>query len=229
MNFTFGIVTGGGNDNNVNTIVSSIESLKIPSYEILIVGNSKINRQNCKVIEFNENIKKGWITRKKNIITENASFENIVYLHDYISFDENWYSEFLKFGNDFKVCTNKILNINGKRFRDWTLWPECLSKEFNFLKKSREFVIPYDIKHLSKYMYISGAYWIAKKEVMLEFPLNEKLVWGQGEDVDWSNRIKEKYEFSVNENSIVKLLKNKKNSFLELKGDDKIELLKKIK
>ena len=228
MNFTFGIVTDGDNDDNIDIIISSIENLKIPHYEIIIVGNSNINKKNCKVIRFNENIKNKWITRKKNIITENANFENIVYSHDYIRYDENWYSEFLKFGEDFKICTNKILNKDGNRFRDWTLWPDSLTDEFNFLN-SREYIIPYEIKHLSKYMYISGSYWIAKKQIMNEFPLNENLIWGESEDVEWSNRVKRKYNFSINEYSIVHFLKNKKVSFVEVQSEEKINLLKNIK
>jgi hypothetical protein len=228
MNFTFGIVTDGDNDDNIDIIISSIENLKIPHYEIIIVGNSNINKKNCKVIRFNENIKNKWITRKKNIITENANFENIVYSHDYIRYDENWYSEFLKFGEDFKICTNKILNKDGNRFRDWTLWPDSLTDEFNFLN-SREYIIPYEIKHLSKYMYISGSYWIAKKQIMNEFSLNENLIWGESEDVEWSNRVKQKYNFSINEYSIVHFLKNKKVSFVEVQNEEKINLLKKIK
>jgi len=228
MNFTFGIVTDGDNDDNIGIIISSIENLKIPHYEIIIVGNSNINKKNCKVIRFNENIKNKWITRKKNIITENANFENIVYSHDYIRYDENWYSEFLKFGEDFKICTNKILNKDGNRFRDWTLWPDSLTDEFNFLN-SREYIIPYEIKHLSKYMYISGSYWIAKKQIMNEFPLNENLIWGESEDVEWSNRVKQKYNFSINEYSIVHFLKNKKVSFVEVQSEEKINLLKNIK
>ena len=228
MNFTFGIVTDGDNDDNIDIIISSIETLKIQNYEIIIVGNSNINKKNCKVIRFNENIKNKWITRKKNIITENANFENIVYSHDYIRYDENWYSEFLKFGEDFKICTNKILNKDGNRFRDWTLWPDSLTDEFNFLN-SREYIIPYEIKHLSKYMYISGSYWIAKKQIMNEFPLNENLIWGESEDVEWSNRVKRKYNFSINEYSIVHFLKNKKVSFVEVQSEEKINLLKNIK
>ena len=55
-------------------------------------------------------------------------------------------------------------------------------------------------------MYISGTYWIAKKRVMEEFPLNENLFWGQGEDVEWSKSVTKKYNFSINPNSIVKLM-----------------------
>ena len=112
MNFTFGIVTSGTNDIFINQIIDSIQLMNIPNYEIIIVGNSLVKRKNVRIINFDELIKTGWITKKKNIITTEAAFDNIVYMHDYIVFDINWYNEFLKFG-DFKICMNQILNFDG--------------------------------------------------------------------------------------------------------------------
>jgi hypothetical protein len=74
-------------------------------------------------------------------------------------------------------------------------------------------------------MYISGAYWIAKRDVMLEFPLNESLSWGEGEDVVWSKQVRLKYDFNMNQNSSVRIMKpNKDRVFLET-SDDKINVL----
>ena len=190
MDFTFGIITGGNNDDMLNEIISTIENENIPNYEIIIVGSSKISKPNVRVIQFNESVKSMWITAKKNLITRESKYENIVYFHDYIKLNEGWYEGQLKAGNDFKVRMDKIINLNGERFRDWCIWPHNDNKMDGFIE--RECLIPYDIIHLSKYMYISGAYWVAKKDVMLEFPLDENLIWGQGEDVLWSKQIREK-------------------------------------
>lgn len=208
MNFTFGITTDGSKDNFIEKIIDSIEVMKIPFYEILIVGNSKVKRHNTTVFDFDETIKPLWITKKKNIITREAKFENVVYLHDYIYFDEKWYEGFLKF-NDFKVCMNKILNLDGTRYIDWVLWFgdsqwPCKIENLGF-----NCLLPYEVENLSEHMYVPGFYWIAKKEVMINFPLNEDLCWGQGEDVEWSFRIREVYDFSINRNSTVKLMKQK--------------------
>ena len=78
---------------------------------------------------------------------------------------------------------------------------------------NRECLIPYDMTHLSKYQYISGTYWVAKKDIMLQFPLDENLCWGQGEDVLWSKQVREKYHFSMNPYSTVKSLKFKDPAF----------------
>lgn len=223
MNFSFGIITGGNNDIMLSEIIISIEQQNISNYEIIIVGNSSIDKPNTRVIQFNENSKPMWITAKKNLITKEAKYENIVYFHDYIKLNEGWYDGQLKSGNDFKIRMDKIINMNGERFRDWCIWPHNGNNMDNFI--GRECLIPYDITHLSKYMYISGAYWIAKKEVMLEYPLDENLIWGQGEDVLWSKQVREKYEFSMNPFSSVNIIKpNKDRVFIET-SNNKIEIL----
>ena len=221
MDFSFGIITNGDNDNYINQIIDSIEVQNIPNYEIIIVGATKVSRVNTTTIPFDESVKAMWITKKKNLITLNAKYENLVFLHDYISLTEGWYEGFLSFGDDFKVCMTKIINIDGTRFRDWTLMPRL----FQHRLPNREYLLPYTMTHLSKYMYISGAYWVAKKNIMLEEPLNESLVWGQAEDSEWSSRISNKYNFSINTKSTVKVIKpNKPAVFIEC-SDSSLELL----
>lgn len=212
MNFTFGIITTSGKELFVDSIINDICSLKIKNYEIIIVGGEKRHNSNIiKHINFDESIKNAWITRKKNIITYNANYENIVYLHDYVSFSEDWYDGFLKFGNNFDICMNKIINLDKTRYRDWCIWLEDAKKYV----KENNYLIPYHLKSLSKMMYISGCYWVAKKNLMQNFPLNEKLSWGQGEDVEWSIRVRKHYNFSFNDNSTVYLLKYKDRIFNE--------------
>jgi hypothetical protein len=227
MNFSFGIVTLNGV--YLDKIIDSIELLNIPNYEIIIIGNVVTNRNNTKIINFDESIKSSWITKKKNLITKNAQYNNIVYLHDYFVFDKEWYSEFLNFGDDFHICMNQIINLNGDRYRDWCIWPGSSEYPSEIILKNREYIIPYDITHLSKYMYISGGYWVAKKHVMLEFPLNENLIWGQSEDVEWSFRVRQKFNFSINDKSIVRLLKQNKRSFNIMTDNEQINFLKNYK
>ncbi len=124
MKFTFGIITNYGEylDLVINSIIQQIPE---ENYEIIIVGNCSFNtiHKNIKQIDFDESIKPAWITKKKNLITENASFENIVYIHDYIILEKNWYSEFVKFGDNWNVCINPIKNLDNTRFRDLVLYP----------------------------------------------------------------------------------------------------------
>ena len=40
--------------------------------------------------------------QEKNLITPNATYENIVFMHDYLILDEKWYEGYLDFGH-FKL------------------------------------------------------------------------------------------------------------------------------
>ena len=124
MNFTFGIITGGtfnhreslsenGISNRIQDIISSIEAQNIPQYEIIIVGgnNDYQKFKNVNHISFDETHKEKWITKKKNLITQNATYDNLVIMHDYIKLELGWYEGFLKFGNDWDVCMNIVNNI----------------------------------------------------------------------------------------------------------------------
>jgi hypothetical protein len=228
MDFTFGIITGG-NDGMINKIIDSIEKQEIPNYEVIIVGVSNIVRDNVTVVPFDETVKAKWITKKKNIITTTAKYDNIVYLHDYIKFGVNWYEGQLKAGENYKVRMDKILTKEGNRFRDWCLWVRNNNEMDAIVFNNRECIIPYDMSHLSKYMYISGSYWIAKKDVMLEFPLDEKLTWGEGEDVEWSKMVRNKYEFNMNPHSTVHLMKGNKNIAFKIASAITIDKLNKLK
>lgn len=235
--FTFGIITYA--DNGVNELlkasVESIRSLKIPQYEIIIIGNQSVldkhpdfQHSDIKLINFNENRREKWITKKKNIITDNAKFQNIVYQHDYLIYDENWYEGFKQFGDNFNICITKVTNPKANReadlphqfvqtatgsenrFRDLVLDMWDLERKLAGLGIDiTSCVIPYEAYHmrLSKFMYINGTYWVAKKNFMNKYRLNESLAWGEGEDVEWSRKVRRVTEFSFNPHSIVKLNK----------------------
>jgi hypothetical protein len=210
MDFTFGIITTKtGND--LTDIIKSIYKQNIDNYEIIIVGGNDIHFDKVKHIPFNETVKHGWITKKKNIITENSKFENIVFLHDYLILDDNWYNGQILSGNEFNIRVDIILNKDGSRFRDWCLWPDNTTKYgYSTEEIIKEYaLLPYEVKNLNRFQYISGCYWIAKKHVMVKHPLNESLSWGESEDVEWSKRVREMYEISININSKVLLKKQK--------------------
>jgi len=210
MNFTFGIITAPGSRDSLQRVLASIEAENIhdDAYEVIVVGGDQDYENGpLRLISFDETKKKAWITRKKNIITEQARFENIVYMHDYVTLQKDWYRNFEEiFGGCFDVCMTPILNADGTRFRDWTLWPHDITPDGS---PNLQSLLPYDVSDLSKFMYISGAYWIAKRRVMQEFPLDESLSWGESEDVKWSKQVREKYNFKLNPHSSVKLLKQK--------------------
>jgi len=229
----------------IHKIIDDIENLKISNYEILISGLDVIDRKNTKIVKYygkHENLPSlnslgfvgdfceegGWhpghITAKKNEMAKCAKYENIVFSHDYYTYNQDWYDGYLRCGDNFKVCCNKVMTLKNERYMDWMIWP-FNGSELDYIvsggiesgHQDRECLIPYDITHLSKYMYVQGSYWVAKKEIMLKFPLDENKTWGMGEDVEWSMRYRS-YPgnvFSINQRSTCTLLKEKKSVFKE--------------
>lgn len=199
----------------VNQQIASIvnqKELVSHNYQIVLIGPSsntidvilKENRDlgvDICFISFDDSAENGWITKKKNISTYMAKYDNLVMMHDYVALCENWYSNFVLFGDKWEVCMTPIRSFDGRRFRDWITfkevwgWPEFLN---------------YNIFDQTKNMYISGTYWCAKKSYMLKNPLNENLRWGQGEDLEWSHRCRMTWDYKMNVASVVKLLKEKR-------------------
>ena len=189
MDVTFGIITAGDADDRINRIIDSIEYLEIPKYEVLIIGNAKVKRVNTRVIEFTEMLNgQGWITKKKNLIIYEANYEVIVFMHDYFIFCTDWFTH-LKNSKSFDVAMSAITGPNGERYRDWVIWPHN-ENVLDLLVVGHRCLIPYDIDYLTEFMYISGAFWISTKRFMSENLLNESLMAGDGEDVEWSLRIR---------------------------------------
>ena len=138
-----------------------------------------------------------WITRKKNILVKESKYENIVLMHDYHIFDQNWYRSFKKFGTDWDICSCPQYLITGARNpMDWSLWDKP--------GHGRAWSLDYDDWTQTQYMYISGGFFIVKKYVMIKESLDESFGWNEGEDVEWSMRVRDKYIMKCNKNAIVR-------------------------
>jgi hypothetical protein len=169
MNFTFGIITAGDLnprevasakeiESRIKQIIKSIEANKIPTYEIIIVGGRNVygDSKNVKHIPFFQEAQ-NLISIKKNIITNNANFENIVYMHDYYAFDANWFLNMKSLDQQFDLMMNKILDNRGNHYHDWTLDDEC---SVFFRRRPYQIFLPYYKSDATLYQYISGGFWI---------------------------------------------------------------------
>ena len=188
---SFTISTDGKSDDRINLCIDSIENLKIPNYEIIIVGGleTSIKRKNVFHLPFYEQTKTGtpWMSKKKNLSAWVSHFENLVMMNDYYKFDENWYEEFIKFGDNWDVQIQQqfiLPELGGYRYNGWRVdhipgYPEI---PYNM-------AVPWDIDQLLPYMAITGAFWVIKRNKMLAYPYDENLYYGQCDDIEWSSRI----------------------------------------
>lgn len=213
MNFSFCIITDGSTvaKERIKLSISTIESLNIPNYEILCIGGQDtfedIKNINFKKLIFDESIKPAWITKKKNDIAKIAKYENLVIFHDYFIFETNWYNSYLNLEKNnilWDISCNPIIMIDNRRdYTDWITWDDPVYGK----QKS----INYHNWTMTKNQYISGGYFLVKKQFMLENPLNEELVANQEEDVEWSLRVREKAKIICNPYAFVKHTKWHRN------------------
>ena len=217
---SFVIVTSGTNDTAVKQLVDSIEVLNIPDYEIIIVGGltTTISQQHTIHVPFDESQQsRPWLTRKKNLGSQVSKYDINVVMHDYHAFDPNWYDEFEKFGTDWDICIHSTFTVQSqgtKRANGWRIGNVPGYPEIPW-----GLTIPWDIDCFVPYMAIQGAYWVCKRSVMIETPLNESLLWGQEDDIEWSSRVvpcwlgqktdQIGYKIVSNSNCVVRLTKEK--------------------
>lgn len=204
--WTFAIATNGVSNLYLhNEIVMSIRNtiLNLGRYEIIFcTENDHFKRyyETDTKTFYIENQKSNWITKKKNAMTQGAMCENICFMHDYIKLDEHWYNSYEQFGYDWDVCTNKVIKMDGSRYWDWA------SLDHPNYGHS---LIPYEEQSIKANMYVSGAFFCAKRSFMLNHLFNEDLLWGQSEDVEWSLRCRNHWNLKFNNNGIARILKHK--------------------
>lgn len=205
--WSFGIAAGS----DLSMLSSVIESIRnemrgLENYEILIVGDPNrichFAANDIKLVGFDETIKPGWITKKKNLIAQHSRFDKISMHHDYVSLMSGWYQNFEKFGDDWDVSMTRVENGDGSRFRDWVSW-------YNDHSEDRIQYLRYDDHSQTNKMYVSGSYFCVKKSFMLAHPFDENLTWGQGEDVEWSKSIRDSWNYRMNFCSRARTLKMK--------------------
>jgi len=210
MDWTFGIITHSDTSHHLPGVLASIDEMRIPEnkYEIVVIGGNPIEHLNLYHIPFDESIKSNWITRKKNMVAENACFDNMVIIHDYVGFKPSWYENFVEFGDNWDVCMNRILNTDGRRFRDWVSWEATDHNPCNWVAPS---FIPYANHSRTKKMYVSGSYLCVKRSFLCENRFDESYSWGQTEDGEWSCRVRNFWNYRCNPKSVVQFLKHKQH------------------
>lgn len=243
MNISFGICIGPNYENAIlQNLLTSIITQKWQNndYEIIIVGNireTNILPEKTHVVPFDENLRKGWITKKKNIIAKKAKFDILCVVHDYYLFCEDWYQNLIKYTTInpyWEILSNKITRKEGDRHSDWLVnqkYMDLLLDKYPHIGIKLMSVaptenngprwvcgLPYDERELSHIQYISGGYILAKTDIYLNTPFDERYAWGEApEDIIWSEAvIKKGHRFYFNPYSSMTLQKKGKWKLYEM-------------
>jgi hypothetical protein len=178
-------------------MVASIDALHIPHYEIILLGPSYEFPHILSTGHVRQRGTMEWLPGKKNLISMLANFNVICYAHDYFMFDGEWYNEYVKYGTEWDVCSNPQFLIDGNRHpTDWVTWDHP--------KYGRYYSLDYYDVMQTKYQYISGGYFLVKRDFMRDHPMNESMLPGSPEDVEWSLRIRDIADIKCNPNALVR-------------------------
>lgn len=190
--WTFWIITNGTRNDWIADLVGSIENLNVPHFEIIICGkyDQPVTDERFKYIPFNKRSREWWITKKKNLIIETASYQNIIIVHDRYIFDSGWFDGMKKWGNNFEFlsCAQKI------QWTSETFWGRAQvfywrSKTLSdFRKNSCYALAEVDDRDDHESIFLGGWILIMKKNIWIL--LNEVLFWNQAEDVALTSELR---------------------------------------
>lgn len=201
------IVTSGRSNAELSDCLKSIflEFQSVP-YEVLIVGPRRElagfrSNPTVRIVPYwSFDFLPGMIGHKKNIGASRATFDKLIICHDYIKFLGGFVAGVESFGDDFSILMTKVSFQDGRRARDWLAWD---------LPGVGPGLLPYDVLSCSRYMYVSGTYFIAKRSFFLKNGFDPFLRWGEGEDVEWSVRVRKYIVFKLCTNAEVQYLREK--------------------
>jgi len=193
-----------------------------------------------KRLDFDESQKKGWITRKKNLLVQAATHENVLLIHDYYLLSPTFLKVFENVEPDFDILQPRILTQEDKRHSDWIIdqkyldaimTQEIAQQHVNIAPDDNgpRWVcgVPYDETGLNHLLYISGGLALGKKEIFLEVPMPETHCWGDAEDLEWSHELhRAEVRFKMNPDLLVKCGKPHKWNVRQMPPST-VELLKK--
>ncbi|MHA6129397.1 DUF7024 domain-containing protein [Pseudomonas fluorescens group sp. PF-1] len=185
--FEFALITNGLRPAQVRSFVDSVANIRgidNITWSIAICGPAEFRYQTEAlsnriryIVEPSQHTAKGWITRKKNLIVETSSSENLLVAHDRYEIPENFLDAMFEYGPDFSVLVPAQIDQEGKRFPDWVSigsqwsWAPCGMLDYGDYNPN---------------IYINGGVIISKKNVLIDTPWNDLLFWNQGEDVELS-------------------------------------------
>lgn len=204
--WTFGVITNGKREGWMERILKSIRAQSIPQYETIVCGTYySRNESDFRYIPFNARDEKGWISKKKNLIAENARFNNLCIMHDRLLLDSGWFAGMKKYGNIFEAITCQQISANGNRAGDWLTTNGSYDEKTAHFQQYRIELLNY--RDWDFWAYLGGQLTIIKKHVWAAVPWNETLYWNGGEDVDLSLRLQQSGQIiRVNPDAIIKTI-----------------------
>lgn len=183
----FALITDGRRPEAVARFAASVAAIRgidLVDWSIAVCGpaalGGKLAGANPRIRYIDapvEHDKKGWITRKKNLIVASSSADNLLVAHDRYVVPEGFLEQLYEFGADFSVLVPGQHDGSGQPFPDWVATGSQWTRTGSAIMKYGDY---------SPHAYVNGGVIIAKRQVLAAAAWNELLFWGQYEDVELS-------------------------------------------
>ncbi|MDQ1214268.1 hypothetical protein [Pantoea anthophila] len=209
--WTFGIPVGPEDPTFLNYTVGRLLELGIEDMEIILCGQPHKDFKyfdNVKIVGLDIPAPPVHITRKKNVIAENATKNNLCIFHDRVLLPKNFLSAMKKHGDIYPLTGLQSVyfadkyNLIPRKYSDYGTASADLSKYISiddFNKKDLR-SLTWDFQFYCQnprrakfgYDYPTGSLYICKSALWRKYPQNEKLFWEEYEDIEFGVRLSKK-------------------------------------
>ncbi|WP_150137426.1 hypothetical protein [Candidatus Enterovibrio altilux] len=202
--WTFGIPVGPNDASMLNILISRILKLGILKFEIILCGQPGVEfKYKDKVRIVGKDILNPLvhITKKKNIIAQEAKYKNLCILHDRVLLPCNFIQAIEELGDVFPIFSFQSIYIRDKlgllltRYSDYgyiDMNQLLLGNNNKFSNKldyiDRSFFMFANPKRYNSNRYLTGSIYICKTKLWNQIKQDESLFWSEYEDIEFAIR-----------------------------------------
>ncbi|HDM8440037.1 hypothetical protein AB8919_12035 [Yersinia enterocolitica] len=200
--WSFCIPVGPEDPTFLNKCVSRILELKIKKFEIILCGQPHKNFKyldKVRVVGTDIPAPPVHITRKKNVLAQEAKYGNLCILHDRVYLPLNFMDAMERYGDLYAFIGFQSyyfvdrFNLIPRRYSDFNTIENGINKSFDFahMNKPRGDFFD-DMRYIYQapqranfgYDYLTGSLYVCKRNLWLNTPQNENLFWQEFEDTE---------------------------------------------
>lgn len=213
--WTFGIPVGPEDATVLNAVVKRILEIDIPNKEIILCGTPGKNFayfDQVRIVGEDITAPPVQICKKKNRLAQEATYNNLVILHDRVFLPKHFGEMVRRFGPRYPLMTlqsmffDNRVSMHPRRYSDYFLLKAEISKGLQGLHKSSNesvsiatslhseiemtgFCIANPMRFNKDMSYPSGSLYVCRKDVWNAFSLDDSLSWLEFEDVEHGIRL----------------------------------------
>lgn len=244
---TFGICVGKDPKylDQVYESIRNIRGLMNNNHEVLLAGDHTIKERDKDGTDFtiSTSNEKMTLCEAKNMMARLASYDRVCIIHDYLGFQENWLEAVNAYPEPWDVLLSPVKTLEGHRSADWLVNPRYMFEAINKYpewgtklmavarhENGPQYVsgLPYSEREMTHVQYISGGYVLCTRQTLIDIPMNNRLGWGQAEDLEWSERLNiNRVRFDLTTDTHIQILKPNKWHCYQM-PDEFVEVLREV-